>query len=73
MARDTLGLEKFISVAMSMERTLTGYAGFGKIHFRGDVDGAYVAITLLQDQYRLQIIFAGFQKHHNYFLLTFQR
>ena len=59
MARDTLGLEKFISVAMS--------------HFRGDVDGADVAVTLLQDQYRLQIVFAGFQKHHNYFLLIFHR
>ena len=70
MARD--GLHNDIT-AFFQDTHGTGYAGFGKIHFRGDVDGAYVAITLLQDQYRLQIIFAGFQKHHNYFLLTFQR
>ena len=40
----------------------TGYAGFGKIHFRGDVAGADVAVTLLKEQYRLKLVFAGFQK-----------
>ena len=50
----------------------TGYAGLGKIHFRGDIDGADVTVTLLQYQYRLQVVFTGFQKRHNYFLLIIQ-
>ena len=50
----------------------TGDTGLGKIHFSGDVDGADVTVTLLQYQYRFQVVLTGFQKHHNYFLLIIQ-
>ena len=50
----------------------TGYAGLGKIHFRCDINGTDVTVALLQYQYRLQVVFTGFQKRHNYFLLIIQ-
>ena len=40
--------------------------------FSGDVDGADVTVALLQYQYRLQVVFTGFQKRHNHFLLIIQ-
>ena len=68
----TVGLHDDITVIFQ-DTHGTGYAGFGKIHFRGDVDRADVAVALLQDQDSFQIIFAGFQKRHNYFLLAVQK